>query len=47
MMVRSWRNYWDEIATFFTYLPEIRKLIYTINVVEGFIGNFEKLRRKK
>ncbi|OUQ85002.1 IS256 family transposase, partial [Brevibacillus brevis] len=36
LMVRSWRTNWDEIATFFKYPPEIRKLIYTTNVIESY-----------
>ncbi len=28
LIVRSWRNNWSEISTFFKYPPEIRKIIY-------------------
>ena len=30
------RNNWSEIATFFKYPPEIRKLIYTTNMIESY-----------
>lgn len=33
-IVRPWRNNWDELATFFKYPPEIRKLIYTTNIIQ-------------
>lgn len=36
LIVRSWRNNWEEISTFFKYPPEIRKLIYTTNMIESY-----------
>ncbi|GED28408.1 IS256 family transposase [Brevibacillus agri] len=39
LIVRSWRTNWDELATFFKYPPEIRKLIYTTNMIESYHGN--------
>lgn len=47
MMVRSWRNNWDEIATFFKYPPEIRKLIYTTNVIESYHRQLRKVTKGK
>lgn len=40
--IRSWRNNWTELSTYFKYPPEIRKLIYTTNS----IGNFNRGLRK-
>jgi putative transposase len=34
--VKSWYDNWDSLATFFSYSPEIRKLIYTTNPIESF-----------
>lgn len=34
--IRSWKNNWDELATFFKYPQEIRKIIYTTNVMESY-----------
>jgi putative transposase len=42
LMVRSWRNNWGEIATFFKFPPEIRKIIYTTNMIES---NHRQLRK--
>ncbi|WP_421616751.1 IS256 family transposase [Brevibacillus sp. TJ4] len=47
LMVRSWRNNWDEIATFFKYPPEIRKLIYTTNVIENYHRQLRKVTKGK
>ncbi len=41
LAIKSWRNNWNEIATFFRYPPEIRRIIYTTNIIEGyFYGQF-------
>lgn len=34
--VRSWDTNWDDLATRCNYTPEIRRLIYTINLIEGY-----------
>ncbi|RNB76712.1 IS256 family transposase [Brevibacillus fluminis] len=47
LMVRSWRNNWSEIATFFKYPPEIRKLIYTTNVIESYHRQLRKVTKGK
>jgi len=47
LMVRSWRTNWDEIATFFKYPPEIRKLIYTTNVIESYHRQLRKVTKGK
>jgi putative transposase len=33
--VRSWENNWHDLATMFHYTPEIRRLIYPTNLIEG------------
>ncbi|KMZ40826.1 transposase [Bacillus sp. FJAT-27238] len=47
LMVRSWRSNWEEIATFFKYPPEIRKLIYTTNVIESYHRQLRKVTKGK
>lgn len=47
LMVRSWRTNWDEIATFFKYPPEIRKMIYTTNVIESYHRQLRKVTKGK
>lgn len=34
--IRSWRNNWTDISTYFKYPSEIRKIIYTTNTIENF-----------
>lgn len=34
--IRSWRNNWEELSTFFKYPQEIRKIIYITNAIESY-----------
>ncbi|MGO4541081.1 IS256 family transposase [Paenibacillus sp. 2TAB19] len=47
LIVRSWRNNWDELATFFKYPPDIRKLIYTTNIIESYHRQLRKVTKGK
>ena len=45
--VRSWQNNWDDLATFFEFSKEIRRLIYTTNTVEGYHRQLRKVIKTK
>lgn len=45
--VKSWEENWDILATFFAYPPEIRKIIYTTNIIEGLHRQFRKVTKTK
>lgn len=45
--IRSWRNNWPRLATFFKYPPEIRRLIYTTNAIENFNRQIRKVTKNK
>jgi transposase-like protein len=45
--VRSWENNWEDLATFFAYPAEIRRLIYTTNTVEGYNRQLRKVIKTK
>jgi putative transposase len=45
--VRSWQNNWEELATFFEFPKEIRRLIYTTNIVEGYHRQLRKVLKSK
>ena len=47
LAVRSWRNNWSEISTFFRYPEAIRKLIYTTNMIESFHRQLRKVTKSK
>lgn len=47
MVVKSWRTNWAELATFFKYPPEIRKIIYTTNIIESYHRQLRKVTKGK
>ena len=46
-ILRSWEANWAELSTYFKYPPEIRRLIYTTNAVEGFHRMLRKFTKTK
>ena len=45
--IKSWTINWDNLTHFFDYPVEIRKLIYTTNVIENLNGKVRKYTRAK
>ncbi|MFS4415055.1 IS256 family transposase [Maribacter sp. 2307ULW6-5] len=45
--VESWENNWDNLTAFLEYPHEIRKLIYTTNIIESFNASLRKYTRNK
>ena len=46
-LVRSWEENWDILSTFFAYPAEVRKIIYTTNIIEGLNRQFRKITKNK
>lgn len=47
LIVSSWRANWSELSTFFKYPPEIRKIIYTTNMIESYHRQLRKVTKGK
>ena len=47
VVIRSWRNKWDNLSTYFQYPDYVRKAIYTTNAVEAVHRQFRKLTKTK
>jgi len=47
IVIKSWNNNWEKLSAFFKYSPEIRKIIYTTNIVEGFHRQVRKITKTK
>ena len=47
LAVKSWIKNWDELSTCFNYPPEIRRLIYTTNIIEAFHRQLRKVTKSK
>jgi transposase-like protein len=45
--VKSWEQNWDNLTAFLQYPAEIRKLIYTTNIIESFNASLRKYTRNK
>ncbi|HFA50678.1 MAG TPA: IS256 family transposase [Bacteroidetes bacterium] len=47
VVIMSWRNNWEEPGQYFKYAPDIRRIIYTTNTVEGFNRQLRKVTGAK
>jgi transposase-like protein len=45
--IKSWRDNWDELTVFFDYPMEIRRIIYTTNLIENLNGKIRKYTKNK
>ena len=45
--VKSWEENWDILSTFFAYPAEIRRIIYTTNIIEGLNRQFRQITKNK
>ena len=47
IVIKSWRNKWDNLSHYFKYPEPIRKVIYTTNIIESVHRQFRKLTKTK
>jgi len=45
--VKTWEDNWDILSTFFAYPTEVRKIIYTTNIIEGLNRQFRQVTKNK
>lgn len=45
IVLQSWNNKWENLSVYFKYPPEIRKVIYTTNIIESVHRQFRKLTK--
>ena len=45
--VKSWEENWEVLSTFFEYPTDIRKIIYTTNIIEGLNRQFRQITKNK
>jgi len=45
--IKSWKDSWNELTSFFSYPVELRKLIYTTNSIEGFNRQLRKVTKTR
>ncbi|MCB1713227.1 MAG: IS256 family transposase, partial [Candidatus Riesia sp.] len=47
IILKSWNDNWEKLSAFFKYPAEIRRIIYTTNIVEGFHRQVRKITKTK
>ena len=47
IVIRSWRENWEQLTEFFQYTKEIQRMIYTTNTVEGYHRQIRKITKNK
>jgi len=47
IVIQSWRNNWEHLTYYFKFPQEIRKIIYTTNIIESVHRQFRKLTKTK
>lgn len=45
--IKSWRENWDQLTSYFDYPMEIRKIIYTTNTIESLNSSIRKYTKTK
>lgn len=45
--IKSWKTNWSELSNFFEFPLEIRKMIYTTNIIENLNGKIRKYTKTK
>lgn len=46
-VIKSWNNNWEALSQYFKYPEELRRIIYTTNIVEGFHRQIRKYTKNK
>lgn len=47
LVINSWNNKWENLSVYFKYPPDIRRVIYTTNIIESVHRQFRKLTKTK
>lgn len=45
--VRSWKNNWTELSTYFVYSNHLRRIIYTTNTIESYNRQLRKVTKNR
>jgi putative transposase len=47
VVIKSWKANWERLSNYFKYPEDIRRIIYTTNMVEGFHRQIRKVTKTK
>ncbi len=46
-VIKYWNNHWEALSQYFKYPEELRRIIYTTNIVKGFHRQIRKYTKNK
>ena len=46
-VIESWNKNWDKLSAYFKYNKDIRRIIYTTNIIEGFHRQLRNITKSK
>ena len=47
IVIQSWKNKWENLSSYFKYPEDIKRIIYTTNIIESVHRRFRKLTKTK
>lgn len=47
VVINSWQRNWESLSTYFRFSPQIRTMIYTTNIVEGYNRQLRKVTKNR
>lgn len=45
--ISNWENNWEDVSSFFQFTEEIRRIMYTTNIIEGLNRQYRKVTKTK
>ena len=47
LVMKSWQNNWEQLSQYFKYPYELRRIVYTTNIIEGLHRQMRKFTKNK
>ena len=45
--ISNWENNWEDVSSFFPFSNDIRRIMYTTNIIEGLNRQYRKVTKTK
>ena len=45
--ISNWENNWEDVSSFFQFSGDIRRIMYTTNIIEGLNRQYRKVTKTK
>lgn len=45
--ISNWENHWEDVSSFFQFSGDIRRIMYTTNIIEGLNRQYRKVTKTK